>query len=298
MGLCLAAFSPASLVGGSDTNPLTGAPPLRIALSEKVVCGVNLNDARASMAIWAAEMAKTARLDLTPGQNWVLPSDQLEAAVRGGRVDLFCLTVQEYRRVIPYVDTSHILSDEYRGEELLLMVREEGGVANLADLRGKSLLLLDSPYTSLTDPWLAVSLARAGLESPDRFFGRMTRTTKLAQVVLPVFFGQADACVVTGRGFQTMTELNPQLSRKLKVLLASPKTLSAFFAWRKDFPERFKKPIFDRLLDLRSNLTARQVFTLFQSPGFAVVDAEGLRPANALLDAYERLREPPAGRKR
>jgi phosphonate transport system substrate-binding protein len=238
------------------------------------------------------------RLVLVPDQDWVMPSGQLLAAIRGGTVDIFCLTVQEYRQVIPYVDTSRIITDDYGGEELLLVVREGSGIVNLAGLRGRSLILQESPTTSLAEPWLTVSLWQDGLQSPKQLLGHMSTDTKLSQVVLPLFFGQADACVVTRRGLAIMVELNPQLSRKLKVLLVSPRMKGAFFAWRKDYPANLKKPLFDRLLDLKSSPTARQVLTLFQSPGFAARDADCLRPANSLLDAYERHREPAAGRRK
>ena len=287
----------AQLVAGSDASIRTGAPPLRMAISEKVVYGVNLSDARAAMAVWSAELLKNidSSMGLAPDQSWVMTSDQLVAAIRGGTVDLFCLTVQEYRRVVPYVDTSRIITDDFGGEELLLVVREGSGIANLAGLRGRSLILQESPGTSLAEPWLTVSLWRDGLESPAQVLGRMTRNTKLSQVVLPLFFGQADACVVTRRSLNTMFELNPQLSRKLKVLLASPKMESAFFACRKGYPASLKKQLFDRLLSLRSSPTARQVLTLFQSPGFTARDANCLISANSVLDAYERHREPGAG---
>jgi phosphonate transport system substrate-binding protein len=294
------AASVAEFMAGSDLPTRVNAPPLRLAVSENVVCGVSLNDARAAMAIWATELMKNIdlKLALAPDQDWVKPSEQLLAAIRGGTVDMFCLTIQEYRQVSPYVDTSRIITDDYGGEELLLVVREGSGIVNLAGLRGRSLILLESPNTSLAEPWLAVSLWHEGLESPKQLLGRMTRNTKLSQVVLPVFFGQADACVVTRRGLDTMVELNPQLSRKLKVLLVSPRMESAFFAWRKDYPAHLKKPVFDRLLDLRSSTTAQQVLTLFQSPGFTARDADCLGPAQSLLDAYERHHEPAAGRKR
>jgi phosphonate transport system substrate-binding protein len=297
-GLCLLAGSTAQLRAGSEAS--TDASPLRLAISENVVCGVSLSDARAAMAVWATELMKNTdlRLVLVPDQDWVMPSGQLLAAIRGGTLDIFCLTVQEYRQVIPYVDTSRIITDDYGGEELLLVVREGSGIMNLAGLRGRSLILQESPNTSLAEPWLTVSLWQDGLQSPKQLLGHMSTNTKLSQVVLPLFFGQADACVVTRRGLDTMVELNPQLSRKLKVLLASPKMESAFLAFRKDYAAHLKKPIFDRFLELKSIPATDQVLTLFQSTGFSARDSDCLGPANSLLDAYERHHETAAGRKR
>lgn len=274
--------------GAANTPPSSDNDGLRIALSESVVRGVSLNDARAAMAVWSAEIGHAVGLKLA-NQNLILPSQEILAAIREARVDLFCLTVQEYRKVMSLVDTSKILADDYGGDELALIVREDAGIAKLADLRGRSLMIWDSPGTSLAEPWLAVSTWREGQPHPQELFGRITHNVKLAQSVLPVFFGQADACVVTRRSLATMFELNPQLERKLHVLIAGPKVASAFFACRKDFANS-KVSIITRLVEVRSSPAAKQVLTLFQSPGFAIHDGEYLRTANSILDAYDRYR--------
>ena len=298
IGLCVMAGGAARVVAGSDATTGASGGPLRFAISDKVVVGVSLGDARAALAIWAQELLKTAGLPMAPNQDWVKPSHQLLGAIRGGKVDMFCVTIQEYRRIPQYVDISRIITDENGGDQLMLVVRQDGGIVNLAGLKGRSLIAQESPFTSLAEPWLTVSLRQDGLESPGQWLGRMTTSTKLSQVVLPLFFGQADACVVARRGLNMMFELNPQLSRKLKVLRASPNMLSAFFAWRKDFPAHLKKSIIDRLLELRSSPTARQVLTLFQSPGFTAQEPDCLSTANSLLDAYERYLEPASGGKK
>lgn len=296
--LCMLAVGVPKITAGSDALSSPGATQLRLAVSENVLCGVSINDARAAMEIWSEELLKKidVKMAFAPGQDWVMPSDQLLAAIRGGKAEIFCLTVEEYRQVTAYVDTTRIMVDDHGGDELLLVVRDESGIVNLAGLRGRSLIVLENPSTSIAEPWLSVSLWREGLESPKQFFGRITRSTKLSQAILPVFFKQADACLVTRRGLDTMIELNPQLSRQLKVLLTSPRMVTAFFACRKDYPARFKTPILDGLLDLRSSTTAKQVLVLFQSPGFTSRGADCLHPANALLDAYERHHDTAVGR--
>ena len=288
------------LMAASDSPSRTGDEPLHLAVSDKVVYGVNLNDASAAVEVWSEELLKhiDVKMTVASNQEWVMPSSQLLEAIRNGKVDLFCVTVQEYRRVAQYVDTSRIITNDYGGEEFLLVVREGSGIADLAGLRGRSLIIWDSPSTSLAEPWLTVELWKQGLESPKQLMGRMTRSTKLSQVILPLFFGQADACVATRRGLNTMVELNPQLSQKLKVLRTSPTMIGTLFACRKDYPVSFKNNIFDRLLQLRSSPPAKQIALLFQSPGFTVRNGDCLTPATTLLDAYERHRESETSRKR
>jgi phosphonate transport system substrate-binding protein len=297
---CVASGCAAVILAGSDANAPKSATLLRLGVSENVVVGVNLNDAKAALAIWSEELLKTIdiRMELAPNQEWVMPSDQLLSTIRAGQVDLICLTVQEYRQVAPYIDTRRVITDNYGGDEFVLVVRQGSGIDNLAGLRGKSLILWDSPGTSLADPWLSVELWKEGPDSPRQVLGRITKNTKLAQVVLPVFFGQADACLVTRRGLDTMIELNPQLAQKLKVLVTSPQMEGTFFACRKDYPENLKKQILDGLVGLESSPPAKQISTMFQSPGFALRDADGLRPAITLLDAYERHHQPSGERRK
>jgi hypothetical protein len=63
--------------------------------------------------------------------------------------------------------------------------------------------------------------------------------------------------------------------------------VGGFFACRTDYPADLKKPVFDRLLELKSNPSTRHLLTLFQSSGFVLQDANCLRTANSLLETYE-----------
>ena len=278
----------AGLVAGEARAGAVNTPGLRIVISESVVYGVNLNDARAAMAVWTAELFGKRGIRLAPGQTWVMPSDQLLAAIRAGAVDLFCVSIPEYRKVAQYVDTRRIITEVTGGEELLLVVRGESGIANLEGLAGRSLLVLDGSHAMLAEPWLTLVLAREGLKPPRQFFGRIGKDIKISQVVLPVFFGQADACMVTRQGFSTMCELNPQLSRKLKVLLVAPRVVGAFLAFHKDSSQALRKPVLDRIDEFGSSAAAIQMLTLFQSRAFKTFGPDCLGSANAIMDAYER----------
>ena len=258
--------------------------------------GINLNDAKAAVSVWCQELAKATGVKLHPLGDLFLPSDQLVEAIRGGRVDFFCLTVTEFRQVHGYVDTSRLLTEEGGGNEFVVLVRNESGIASLAGLRGRNLILHESPRMSLAETWLAVSLAKEGLGAPERVFGGISKNVRPAQVVLPVFFGTADACVLARRSLETMYELNPQLARRLRVIAASPVLVHTFFAARKD--SLVKGPVLDRMVASRHSPIAMQVLTLFQSSGFTVRDDRCLVSANSLLDEYEQLKRSMPSRKR
>ena len=296
ISLCLVATSIAPFLAGSDPSSVTAERSVRLAVSQKVMSGVNLNDARAALTVWGQELSRTVGVNIESIGEMFLPSDQLVATIREGRVDLFCLTVQEFRQVRHCVDTSQLLVEEGGGHEFVLLVRNDGGIANLAGLRGRNLILHESPQTNLAETWLAVTLAKAGLGAPGNLLSGISKNFRPAQVVLPVYFGKVDACLLTRRTLNTMYELNPQLSRSLRVMAASPVLVHTFFAAHRD--SRIKVPIFTRMTATRQSLTAMQVLTLFHSSGFIVRDDRCLVSANSLLDEYDQLASSTPGRKR
>jgi ABC-type phosphate/phosphonate transport system substrate-binding protein len=143
---------------------------------------------------------------------------------------------------------------------------------------------------SLAAPWLDTLLAGMKLETADRFFGRVKKSNKVAQTVLPVFFESADACLVTRQAFKTMCEMNPQLRRKLLVLAVSPKLFAAFFGIQKDAPDAVKSKIRQALLGYYDTPSGRQILMLFQSNRLVAVDTSLLRGSVDLLAAYDRIK--------
>lgn len=271
---------------GAMAAPGVSDMPLRIAISEQAVPGVNRNDASAAIAIWAEEMAKAVNLKLA-AQVYLRPSADVQSAIRAGALDFVCLTVPEYRRVAPFLDSTRVLSDG--GNEMWLMVREDAGITKLSALAGKHLTILDSPQTLLVDAWLAVALAKEGAGPTAKVLGKVTRQTRATQVVLPAFFGQADACIASKRTLETMFELNPQLSKKLKLLVASPPMIGAFMACRKDYPAQYKLPLLEKLTKAGDSAAGKQVMTLFSSFKLTLTDGEILRPSISCLEAAEKL---------
>ncbi|MBL8213912.1 MAG: PhnD/SsuA/transferrin family substrate-binding protein, partial [Bryobacterales bacterium] len=227
---------------GGDGQTQNGA--LRVSVSEDAIKGVNRNDAAAAIALWAEELAKAAQMTLVPDQKWVRTRLEMVAAVRAGEVDAVSVTVAEYPGVAPYLDVTRVLLD--MGTEMCLVVSERAGIRSVSDLTGKQLLLVDGPHTLLSDAWLTVLLARDGLGLPERVLGRIRRHTKATQAVLPVFFGQADACIVSRATIETMAELNPQVGKQMRVLARAPKLASAFLACRKQYPAERRNNLLEK----------------------------------------------------
>jgi phosphonate transport system substrate-binding protein len=173
--------------------------------------------------------------------------------------------------------------------EYLLLVRRDHPATQPADLRGASLVMLTTPSASVAPVWLETLLLEARAGTIDSVFGRVTRTTRISQVILPVFFRKADACVVTRDAFQTMVELNPQLGRELKVLARSPDLVAAFTC----FPGEMHSPYAEKLLANLDRIidspTGRQTLVLFHTDRIVARPLSDLDGTFALVERHERL---------
>ncbi|MBL8215010.1 MAG: PhnD/SsuA/transferrin family substrate-binding protein [Bryobacterales bacterium] len=267
---------------------VAGAEPsgVRLVISEEVLRGVNRNDAAAAIGVWADEVSKAIGIRIE-GRRVLRGSAEVQAGLEAGTVEVVCVTLLEYRRMAAHLDVAKVLSTS--GGEVWMMVRQDSGVTTLSELQGRRLVIHDNPYSQVADAWLTVAFAKEGLGKPEAVLGQVTRQTRAAQAVLPVFFGQADACMTERRTVETMSELNPQLAKRLKLLVATPRLLAAFLCCRKGNPPRWKEPLLAKLVSARESTSARQALALFSALNFSMMDGEILRPSLAILEAAERL---------
>jgi hypothetical protein len=266
--------------------------PLVLAISMNLAPDANLNDARASMQVWLDWAGRSHNMSVRTAPGVFIPSAELLEMIRLGRADAFALDVTEYRQVADLVDPRWMIVsdlDPQGGSEYALVV-PRGGARSIAELRGKRIVRWRAPVTRLSDEWLAVEQARHGGPPDMRFWGSSSVEAKLSRVVLPVFFQQQDACLVTRRGFATMCEMNPQVGEKLRAILYSRRMRTGGYFFRKGCPPLGRERMLAAFSGLSQATYGRQVLMLFQSPNLVVRDVSCLNEAMDLVREYEKLK--------
>ena len=269
---------------------------IRLALSDTLFLNINENDARAAVRAWTESVAGPSHMKVD-SDSLLLSPDEIVRSISNHLVDAFTITLPEYARVAAFVDPV-IFVDEgsaNEGAEYLLLVRQDSGIRDLPSLRGHSLLMYEHTSTCVAPAWLETLLASSNLGPSDRFFAAITKSMKPSQTVLPVFFGRADACLVTRRAFDVMSELNPQLRQKLKVIATSPKVLIAFVGVQKDSSDEIKTRMREAVLGLDSTPSGHQVLTLFESRRMIAMNTSSLRASVEIIEAYNRLKTKRSG---
>ena len=263
-----------------------------IGFASSMFSDVNENDAKAAVKVWGQLIARERNVPTDPEPAIFKDIDAILRSLREKQVDALGITTIEYDRLRREVDFAPIFVTYNAGritEQYVLLAHRDGPVKSIAALRGRSLVLHTNPRACLAPLWLDTILVGHGHPTGARFAGMIARDTRLSKVVLPVFFRQADACVVTRSAFDTMAELNPQLARQLTVLAESPAMVPAVFAFRADYNPIFRENLIAGVNDLKKTPAGQQVLTIFHSEDIKVHPASCLDTALELIATHERL---------
>jgi len=269
-----------------------GDAPVRLAISESLVTDVNLNDARAAMSIWLKRMMVDLNVVIEFSPKVFDTTEEILRRARSGQLDAVALNVVEYRQIADVLDPSEIIAEAgaLGQEQYILLAKRNGAIRHLGDLRGRRVCMLKAPKMCVAPAWLSTILEEAHLGPSEEFFGSVITDTKASRVVLPVFFGQADACLTSKRGFDTMCELNPQVAQDLTAIASSPAMMLCFYVFRRNYHGVNREKFAKVYSDLRASVAGRQLATLFQFEGLEVRDVSCLRSALSVLEAAERAR--------
>lgn len=278
---------------------LTFAPPApaqstghewRFGFSARAFIGINENDAKAATRVWAQTVGREKNLRVHPEARTYRSVEEIAQALRQGAVDMVVLSAPEYLALDPQIRPTDLISQTgIEGEEYVLLAGVAGGITNPAGVCGRTLYLQDGFRSSLALPWLDTLLLAAGRGPSGESVGKIELAHKPTQAVLPVFFGKADACLVSQSAYDTMTEMNPQIRQRLRLIARSPKFLSAFMVLRLDLEADLKRTIASAMGELHQSPAGAQILSLFQGQPLAKMPLSVLDSARAMLAQREQL---------
>lgn len=291
LGLSLAA----AFAGGAPPDapsPDRAGDTVRFGFSSAMFQGINTNDAQAAMKVWSGVMAAERQIPISPVTVIFDGVPALVEALRQRRIEAVTVTAEEYWTLRQEVPLGEIILGAAHGEtteNYVVLIKASSPARDLADLKGLALNRLRTSRADFASVWLETELLEQGLGRSASFFGRITQDSKLSRIVLPVFFGQADACLVTRSGYRVMCELNPQLAKQLRVLAESPAYVPVVFVFRADWDSPYHTMLLEVLGDVDLAPAGQQTLALFQQDDLVVRPASDLDATCELIDRHHRL---------
>ncbi len=267
--------------------------PCNVGYSIKSVSDVDPKDAEAALKVWIRELAD--QYGFKVNLSLYDSVDRLVEDFAAKKLDFIVVSSLDYLRLSNALKAQPEVTQVRNGKstvKYLMLVNEETRKKGVGSLKNKKLSILKSNYLGLL--FLDTYLMQAKLPFSDRFFAATGEKTKESQVILDVFFGKADAGVVTDTAFQMMKELNPQVGRKLHVMAESADLISTVGIFHPQYPPAFKKrAIAGMNSDFKHYERGKQIVLLFNIERMDSITVNQLDGVRKLARDYDRLKKKP-----
>ena len=231
-------------------------------------------------------------------------TSEMAAALKSGKVQVLCGPPEEFMDLRNRAPLDPILittsSSSGHETELLLLVRKDRGIHSLLDLKNKTLVMpvQNTSVDSMFKVWIETLLMRDGYSSIDTFFSSLKETRTASRGIMPVFFRQADACVVTRQLFNLAAEMNPQIGRELVPIARLDKLSQGIISVDRRLPEDIRNKIRQAFLTLPESPDGKQLLMLFQVSRIIPFRPEYLSATEELFAEHQRLKSRHARRLR
>jgi hypothetical protein len=281
----------ATLMATSDL-PAAELEPVKIGFYLPGIRDANQADLKISLNFWTEEVARpfglkiiTSTYDSMPAMRQALERGDLNFINAPGMEMAELFTPEELRE-------GYTRRIEGTDEGLALVVPRAGGARDFRDLRGRRIMRLENDR--LADYYLESQCMQAARQTC-RDFMNVVNEKRDIQSVYAVFFGRADAALVTLNTLRTATELNPQIARDLRVL-QDWKARGMFFGMMTRHTDpKYRNLVINSAREAMKTPRGRQLLELFRTDYLEPVDAGALRPYWALLASYREARKGTGG---
>lgn len=247
----------------------------------------NQTDIKVSLAVWIDEVSKPLKIQVT-----TTTYDDIIAMRRAlDRLDVNFINA-------PGMELAEVFApDEIRAgyarrhndveEGIALLVAGNSGLRAFADLRGKRISRLS--HDRLSDIFLETQCLKTAAQACQDFM-QVNEEKRDIQSVYNVFFGRADAALVSLATLRTAIELNPQVGQRVRVLTDWKTKALIFGMMTRQTQESYRQLILNSVKEAMKTPRGRQILELFKTDYLEPVDADALKPYWALLREYRELK--------
>lgn len=264
-------------------------PRLAIGFSSKFFPDIDPKDAQAAMHLWVSEVGTQASFQ---SESVVYTNiEEMFSDFRKGKLDLIVMSSIDYFRSEKGLHGIPGFVGIRDGKilERHVMLAPVGKV-NTSVLSLKKLKLALVQHDDLGMLFLNSALLKQRQPEMNRFFSSVAFKPKHSQAIHAVYFGTADVCVVSERSFRIVSELNPQVARRLQVVDRSAGLLPGVAVFRKDYPQAYRNTVESITLSLKNNVRGRQILSLLQHDDFAVMQETDLVEMRRLFREYRSMK--------
>jgi ABC-type phosphate/phosphonate transport system substrate-binding protein len=265
-------------------------PILSFGFDSNIIITAELKDVRTAIDSWMAKAAEENNIEQTT--QIFSDSKSLINSIKIGQLNAVCTSSLNYLYISRLVDVEATFGYVRMGkktQKYILIVAANSEISDIKMLKEKKIVLRGGD--DIGEFFLNILLLRNKLEQTNKFFSNTIFKRTGSQAILSVFFGQADACITQESIFNTITELNPQVGRRLKVIAESDELVNVVCCFSKSFDSETKLKVRDWLINFGNTIRGKQLLDMFKVDGVIRIDESDLQSMRKLLNEYETLNQ-------
>lgn len=261
-----------------DTNSNDGKD-IKLVFAKNAFHNIKIEDANATAQILANHIKKIKNIK----NDFVveLVSNDKDIIENHGDFDLLLLTTEQYLRLknkLPLEPFCTNYANGHYGFIYHLIVNKKDNIDNIKQLQNESIYIQAHSKDQASSMWLNKLLKDAGIKNRDNFFGNTIIDSKATNVLLPVFFNKAKACIITDASLKLLMELNPAIKNQIKILYTSEPIILGLTCLNSNKKGDLGYEVLkDVLPNLQDNLYGKQFLDMFRAEKLVLFKEEFLK---------------------
>lgn len=226
----------------------------------------NFKDARNALSKWLKETAAEHNGNVLV--SFYPDSESLYKDFKQNKLDMVVLNLDFFFRnknEIEMISDSYwtLLSNKVKHTQLYLISNKSSNINSFKDIKGKTITIKDEDLTS--EVWLDKNSLLVNKKTYNKTLQDIKKVTKESTTILNVFFKKTDLAIVTKNTWDTMVELNPSVTKKVKVIEKSEKIHFPFIGvFSKNADKKGKKSFIELSKDVLSLDGGEQISELLK----------------------------------
>jgi ABC-type phosphate/phosphonate transport system substrate-binding protein len=256
--------------------------------------GVNTEDARMALEMLMRNIVVRHGKQFRVRLDFLMDFGQAADKINADRYDLVVLPGLDYLQIKSKVALTPrlVLSKVEKPTEPLVLVTQHNETLETLSKKDPRILIIDVGRAGESAKlWLDTVLLEAGLGPSHQFFTEIRRSQKPSRSILPVFFGQVDACVVPESALNVMNELNPQIGRQVRILKRSENLVNLLLCATSWADQEDVEMVVAEGIDAFHDPKSRQALTMVQMNRFYPFQPEHMAATANLYKRHQRAME-------